>query len=207
VAKRVNPGPAMVRRQSAVLAAAVALLAGIFLGFAGGNVVFNAEHAHAPAATGPAASAPGPAAMAPGMSAQVQAMEEAAARNPGDAAGWVALGNLYFDLENPAKSVQAYQRALAINPGQADVWTDMGVMERALGKPREALAAFDKAIAINPRHEVARMNTGVVYLNDLRDKLAALAAWRELLAVSPEARMPDGKRVADVVRELSAQAK
>lgn len=139
-----------------------------------------------------------------GMAGQVKALEDAAAKNPGDVLAWVNLGNLQFDLGNPDKAVEAYQKALAIDPKLADVWTDLGVMERARQRPREAVAAFAKAVALDPNHEVARLNTGIVLLHDMGDKPAALAAWKELLARKPEAKMPDGRRLADVVRDVSA---
>lgn len=203
--KKTNPPAATVSRRSALAAVVVALLAGVFLGFSAANVIFNAEHAHAPApGAGADRTMPPPGMGGQGMAGQVKALEEAAARNPGDVQAWVNLGNLHFDLGDPDKSVEAYGKALAINPKLADVWTDMGVMERARKRPREALAAFAQALAVNPDHEVARLNTGIVLLHDLNDKQAALAAWKDLLARKPEARMPDGRRLADVVRDVAA---
>jgi len=198
----------MVRRQSAAVVVVLALLAGFFLGFETGNLVFSPGPGQGSAGAVTGAAMPGQGQTPPpGMKDQVKNLEDQAAANPKDPQAWVALGNMYFDLDNPAKAVEAYQKGLTIKPDQPDVWTDMGVMQRALKKYPEALASFDKAVALNPRHEIARLNQGVVYLYDLGQPEQAAKVWKELLVVNPEAVLPGGKRVADVVAEIEATDK
>lgn len=218
-----SDAPAMVRRSSAVLLCVVMLLAGVFMGWQGAVIVFNqdlgkgggagmhesAEQAQkgqnpmTQAQGGMNAMMGGGNPMMSGLMAQAKALEEKTAKNPGDKQAWVELGNLYFDADLPDRAVVAYKKALDLDPKQPDVWTDMGVMLREQKKPQEALDAFRKAIAVKNNHEIARLNVGIVLLNDLGDKQGAVAAWKELLAINPEAKSPDGRKVADAVKELS----
>lgn len=198
----------MVRRQSAVALCVVMLLAGVFLGWQGAVVVFNQDAAqggkpgmHQQAQQPAQGQSQNP--MTSPLMAQAKAMEDQAAKSPNDPVIWAKLGDTYFDAELPDRAVAAYQKSLALSPNQPDVWTDMGVMLRVMGKTQEALKAFEQAVSIDPKHQQSRLNTGVVYLFDLKDKQAALKAWQELLAIHPEAKMPDGKRVADAVKEIA----
>jgi hypothetical protein len=203
---------AMVRKQSAVVLAVVMLLAGAFIGWQGALLMANQDRVVTGAAPGaPSAGMPGnmPGSMpgqggdTPPLMDQAKAMEDKAAKNPNDPAAWAQLGDTYFDTGLSGRAVAAYQKSLALKPNQPDVWTDMGVMLRAEGQPQEALKAFEQAMSIDPKHEQSRLNQGVVLLYDMKDKAGALKAWQGLLALNPQARMPDGKSVADAVKDLS----
>ncbi|WP_243311364.1 tetratricopeptide repeat protein [Fundidesulfovibrio agrisoli] len=218
----------MVRKQSAVLLCAIMLLAGVFMGWQGAVIVFNQEtvagrgagqeHGQQPQAGMPPQGMPpqgmpqggmnammggGQNPMMTNLMAQAKTLEDKAAKTPNDVKVWVDLGNLYFDADLPERSVAAYEKALALDAGQPDVWTDMGVMLRAIKKPQEALKAFQKAVSLQNNHEIARMNIGVVKLYDLGDKAGAAEAWNQLVAINPGAKMPDGRKVADAVKDLS----
>ena len=80
--------------------------------------------------------------------------------------------------------------------------TDLGIMHRELGEFEKAVADFRRASTVNPRHENAMFNEGVVLYYDLKRKNEALKAWQRLLAVNPAAHAPDGKAVADLIRQL-----
>ena len=134
--------------------------------------------------------------------ARIAELEVATAAKPGDQAGWVELGNLYFDTHQPQKSIAAYERALGLGKASPDVWTDLGIMQREAGLPGKALASFDAALALNPRHENALYNKGVVLLHDTGDRAAAAAVWERLGEVNPGAKTPDGRLVKDIVAEL-----
>ncbi|MFP5240090.1 MAG: tetratricopeptide repeat protein [Acidobacteriota bacterium] len=219
-----GPVPAgMVRKQSAVLLCAIMLLAGVFIGWQGAVIVFNQEtvagrgaaqeHGQAPQAGMPPQGMPqggmnammggGQNPMMTNLMAQAKTLEDKTAKNPGDVKAWVELGNLYFDADLPERSVTAYEKALALDAAQPDVWTDMGVMLREMKKPQEALKAFQKAVSLQKNHEIARLNIGVVKLYDLGDKPGAIEAWNALVAINPGAKMPDGRKVADAVKDLS----
>ncbi len=143
---------------------------------------------------------------APAISAehaeQLARLEKATEAAPDVPAGWVALGNAYFDHDMVDKAIAAYKKALAISPGNAQVWTDLGVMHRRAGNLTEALAAFDKASALAPSLEVPLFNKGLILMHDQNDAAGALAAWKKLLAVNPEARTPSGMLIKDLVRKL-----
>lgn len=119
--------------------------------------------------------------------------------NPGDVNAWIELGNRYFDSHQPAKSIEAYKRALELEPQNADVLTDLGIMYREAGDYEAAVQSFRKARQVDPRHVNSMFNEGVVLLNDLKRPGEARQAWQRLLDINPEARSPDGKRVADMV--------
>ena len=181
---------------------AAALAVGIFIGL-------QLTVLQAPS---PVASLPQPGGRPPAAQAPVTAADQAAARipglkaradsNPDSAPAWTDLGNAYFDADQPAQAVEAYRHALALAPGSADVWTDLGVMLRELGRYQEAVQSFDKARQLDPTHRNARFNKGVVLYHDLNDKAGAIAAWKEVLAIDPNASSPDGAPLKDMLREL-----
>jgi cytochrome c-type biogenesis protein CcmH/NrfG len=126
--------------------------------------------------------------------------------HPENAAMWAELGNLYFDLHELEKAIGAYHRSLAVEPANADVWTDLGVMYRRSGQPEKAIESFDKAVAVDSRHEISRLNKGIVLLHDFNDKEGALRAWEALLEINPVAVAPNGQPVEELVRSYKNQA-
>lgn len=135
-------------------------------------------------------------------SAQLLKLRQAVADNPQDAGAWAQLGNFYFDIDEYENAIPAYQKHLKLRPDNADVWTDLGVMYRRRGQPDEAIRAFDKAAEVTPQHRQSRFNKGVVLMYDLKDQPAALKAWEELLKIDPSFQTPQGRPLADLVRQL-----
>lgn len=150
----------------------------------------------------PGATDPAQAGLPPGLAARLAELEAAVRKDPASAASWTELGNLFFDAGRVHEAINAYERSLAIAPGNADVLTDLGIMYRENDAPEKAVDCFRKALAAEPRHENALFNAGVVLYTDLGRKDEAVAAWRRLLALNPQARAPDGRSVLEMVRRL-----
>ena len=127
-------------------------------------------------------------------------------QNPGNAEAWTQLGNAYFDSNQPAQAIEAYNKSLELIPGNPSILTDLGVMYRRNGQSDKAIEAFDQALKISPGFEQALFNKGVVQYNDLGDIQGAIATWKELLAVNPDARGPNGVMVSEMVDNLAKQA-
>ena len=153
---------------------------------------------------GRAVAAPEPSAqdLPPELAARLAALESAVRKEPDSAGNWAELGNLFFDAGRVREAINAYERSLALAPGNADVLTDLGVMYRESREPQTAVDCFRKALAADSRHENALFNVGVVLYTDLGRRDEALAAWRRLLGVNPQARAPDGRPVSEMVRRL-----
>lgn len=187
-----------VRRETLLIVTFLALAVGFF-----GGVVFAVFKSDSKA---PVASAPVQTGTpAPAATDQIAALEREARANPSDANAWIRLGNAYFDSNQYEASINAYRKSLELNPGNPNVWADMGVMYRRSGKPEEAIKAFDQAIAADPKHEVSRMNKGIVLLHDLNDFDGAIEAWEGLLEVNPIAMAPNGVSIDQMVTELKKQ--
>ena len=178
-----------------LLALAVGFFGGVMLG------VFKSDTVDVPGRPAPSqAKAP-----EAGKASMIAALEKETGSNPGNLEAWIELGNSYLDTKQYEKSIGAYRKALEINPDNANVWTDMGVMYRRNGNPQEAIDAFDKAIEADPKHEVSRLNKGIVLLHDLQDVDGALKAWEGLLEINPVAMAPTGRSVDEIVQQLKKQ--
>jgi cytochrome c-type biogenesis protein CcmH/NrfG len=188
-----------VRKETFWLVTLLALAVGFF-----GGVMFGVLKSDTAALPGKPAPLP---ARAPDSdkSSMIAALEKETQSNPGNLEAWVELGNSYFDSEQYEKSIAAYRKSLEINPDNANVWTDMGVMYRRSGNPQAAINAFEKAIEVDPKHEVSRMNKGIVLLHDLQDVDGAIKAWEGLLEVNPVAMAPTGRSVDEIVQQLKKQ--
>jgi len=198
MAKTAAPDPKNhMRKETALLIALLALAVGFFGG------VFFGVYKSGPSVKGMPAGMP-PSAQKE-LQDQITALEKETQQNPANVAAWVELGNAYFDTDRFENSIQAYRKALDLKPDNADVWTDMGVMHRKAGRPQEAIKAFDQAIAVNPKHEVSRLNKGIVLLHDLQDAAGALSAWEGLLEINPTAMAPGGVSVDQMVQSLKKQ--
>ena len=120
---------------------------------------------------------------ASGTQTQIAATRQSV--EPVNAAGWIALGNKYFDSQQRQKAVEAYSKALQLEPNNPDVLTDQGVMYRELGAFDKAIANFEKASTINPRHLPSLLNLGVLYAQDLKDPDKAIKIWTHLIQIAP----------------------
>ncbi|MDJ0987432.1 MAG: tetratricopeptide repeat protein [Desulfobacterales bacterium] len=172
------------------------------VGFFGGVVfaVFKSD-SRAPV-TSPPAQMGAPSSVSADRIAALKRQTEA---EPGNVKVWTELGNAYFDSDQHQASISAYRKALDLDPHNPNVWTDMGVMYRRSGKPEEAIKAFDQAISVDPKHEVSRMNKGIVMLHDLNDADGAIKAWEGLLEVNPIAVAPNGISIDQMVTQLKKQ--
>lgn len=193
-----------VRKSTMYMAVAVALIVGVFLGVQASSI-----YAPAPAQEKRVVPAPGQQAqdgvasqISPEIMGRILELEQAVLKNPGDVAAWTKLGHLYFDTHQPRKAIPAYEKSLALKPGDPDVLTDLGVMYREDHQHDRALAAFEKAIAINPGHQIAHFNKGIVLYFDLERKDEAMKTWRELLAINPDAKAPNGQPLKEMMQSL-----
>lgn len=171
-------------------------LAGVVFGFVVGYMTAGWETGPRPVAIGQAAGTAGaPAATggaAPSVGArppldpnEVKAMESLAARQPGDAAVRVELGNTYMDAQRWDEAIRWYSEALQIAPGSPDVATDLGACYVSSGRPAQGLALFESVLKASPDHRNARFNAGVA-LQQLGRGREAADAWEELLRRHPQ---------------------
>ena len=186
-----------IRKETFYMVTLLALAVGFF-----GGVVFAVFKSDSKAPVPSAPAQMGTPAPAPAGSDRIAALERQTQADPGNVKAWTELGNAYFDSNQYEASISAYRKSLELNPNNANVWTDMGVMYRRSGKPEEAIKAFDQAIAVDPKHEVSRMNKGIVLLHDLNDFKGAIEAWEGLLEVNPIAMAPNGVSIDQMVTEL-----
>ena len=196
-------------RQALYMAILISLTIGFIAGaaytsfkLAGGTPGGHDHTGDAPVAAGKPAT---PAGGGPDVDARIAELENFLDQNPKDPEVWSELGHLFFDTHQFDKAIQAYQRSLAIDPDNPAVLTDMGVMYRRSGDPEKAVQAFDQAVAVSPGFETALFNKGVVLMADLNDLDGAMAAWKELVRVNPDATTPNGEKVADIVGRMSSQ--
>ena len=190
-----------VRKETFWLATLLALAVGFFGGVM--FAIFKSDNVAVPGQR--QAQVPQTPAPDPGRLNMIAALEKETRDNPANAKAWIELGNSYFDAGQNEKSIQAYRRVLEIDPNNANVWTDMGVMYRRSGNPQEALKSFDKAIEADPKHEVSRMNKGIVLLHDMNDMDGAIKAWEDLLAVNPVATAPNGQSIDQMIQQMKKQ--
>ena len=199
--KKQNIEGQYVRKETFWLVTLLALAVGFFAGVM--FAIFKSDSTAVPSQR--QAQAPPPQAVDPDSSNMIAALEKETRDNPQNVKAWIELGNSYFDTNQFQKSIQAYRKSLEIDPNNANVWTDMGVMYRRSGDPQEAIKSFNKAMEVDPKHEISRMNKGIVLLHDLNDMDGAIRAWEELLKINPVAMAPTGRSIDEMVQQMKKQ--
>lgn len=185
-----------IKTESTILIAFIALT----IGFVGG-VAFGIYKSD-PAPAMPGMGMPPSANASADQAEQIETLKDLTLKTPDDAKLWVQLGHLYFDSGKYQEAIEAYEKSLEIAPGDPDIITDLGVMYRRVGKPEKAVAKFDEAIAIDPSHQISRFNKGIVLMHDLEDAEGAVETWRKLLELNPEAKMPNGQPVRELISQF-----
>ncbi len=160
-----------------------------FFGLVAGWIIGSQQaRTAAPAAPAATQSEAAPAGQAPAIldQAAVQALRNAADRDPKDAAARTELANLYFDAEQWNEAVRWYGEALAIDPKSADVSTDLGICYYYLNQPDRALKQFEYSLSVSPRHTKSMFNMGIVRAFGKQDLQGAAAIWNTLIDTAPD---------------------
>jgi cytochrome c-type biogenesis protein CcmH/NrfG len=172
-------------------------VAGILFGLIAGWVLGSQQAAVArpgvAAAPQQAASAPQAGQQQPAVLDQnrVQALRTVAEQNPADSKTRVELGNLYFDAEQYADAIGWYEAALKISPKDPNVSTDLGVALYYTNQPDRAIKQFEHSLSIDPTHTKTLLNMGIVKAFGKQDLEGAQAAWKKVVALSPDS--PEGQ--------------
>ena len=164
-----------------------------------------------PAVAGAVAAAPAPRAAASAKPApnpdEVKALESLAARQPGDVAVRVELGNLHMDAERWDEAIRWYREALILDPARRDTMLDLGTCLLRVGRPGEGLVEFEKMLQMDPGHRNALYNKGIALLQMGRGSEAAVA-WEELLRRHPDDPQIQGLRARiEQIRATAAGGK
>lgn len=133
------------------------------------------------------------------LHSRIAELEKLVASDPKNLQAWVALGNDYFDAQNPKKSIEAYNKALELKPDDPNVLTDQGVMFRALGFYDKALKNFERAYKVKPDHLQSLFNMGIVYLEDLKQPSKARTLFEAV------ARKGANSEIGNQAREILKQ--
>ncbi len=185
-----------------------ALIIGLVAGFLGGVLFSSFKLGPETVRSTPAAtSAAAPAQMESQTREAINNLEAEVTANPDNVEAWTRLGHFYYDTGQVTSAIKAYERSLELQPGNPDVWTDLGVMHRRNDQPQKAIDAFEHAFSIQPNHETSRINKGIVLLYDMNKPEETIAAWEELLAINPDALMPNSTPLKVAINEIKEQIK
>jgi cytochrome c-type biogenesis protein CcmH/NrfG len=117
---------------------------------------------------------------------QIAHISDILAQDSSNFDAWVALGNLYFDIDDAAGAIAHYTAALALQPDNLNVKTDLATMERAAGHPERAISLLNEVVAADSTAQQAWFNLGVIYSFDLNDSRNAIAAWKRFIQLNPQ---------------------
>lgn len=134
---------------------------------------------------------------------------------PDSAKGWIALGNYYFENNEPEKAIETYRQALEIEPANEVAITNMALSYDKMKDYENALKTYEQAMEVIPEEKAFPFNLGLIYYNMSADTLEtkltkeqrmeyledALQYFNRALELDPE--MKDAYRAkSDILIEL-----
>jgi len=160
-----------------------------FFGFVVGWIIGSQQVRVSPAAAtqGMTQSQAAPADQAPKLvdEVEVQALKNAADRDPKNATARTRLGDLYFDAERYDEAITWYQESLKVDPKNPNVSTDLGISFRNLNQPDRALKQFEYSLSVDPTHLMTMLHMGIVRAYGKQDLEGAAAIWKKLIDTAP----------------------
>jgi cytochrome c-type biogenesis protein CcmH/NrfG len=139
------------------------------------------------------------------MQQEIKLLQEASAKDPGNGAVWIKLGNMLMDTSRFKEAADAYQKALEIDPKNVDVRVDMAVCYRNSGNTDISVKELRKAIEINPSHVNAHKNLAIILAYNLNDSAGAVKEFEKTLQLAPNA--PDAERIKAEIQRLQTAKK
>ena len=128
---------------------------------------------------------------------RVRTLEAAAARDAGDPAPRIELGDLFFDAERYADAIRWYEAAFALDSTNPNLSTDLGVSYYYTDDPDRALAQFARSLEVDPTHVKTLLNTGIVRAFGKQDPGGAVEAWQQVVDLAPES--PEGRAARQAI--------
>lgn len=123
--------------------------------------------------------------------------------NPGDAWGWVVLGNLYAKSEKDWPTAEKFlRRALEISPNDPWALNGLAAITAQRGQTDEAVKMFEQAIATNPDVPNPYYGVGVIFNRTGKPEMATRALDR--LFSNAKVQDARAKHVFDQARALYA---
>jgi len=84
--------------------------------------------------------------------------------NPQHMASYMAMADLYVEVDRPKDAIQTYSDAIKAFPEEPLVYNNLGMLYQDQKRYNEALRAFSAALKKNPKYHVALTNRGYTWL-------------------------------------------
>jgi tetratricopeptide (TPR) repeat protein len=110
--------------------------------------------------------------------------------DPDNAGIWFAQGSLALRDGRPDEGLELLRQGLRRDPRNANAYFDLGNAHILLNQPRQALEAFKRAAELR-RDFWEAINNQALVLYELDQVDQAIAHWRRVLEIQPEAAEPN----------------
>jgi tetratricopeptide (TPR) repeat protein len=122
---------------------------------------------------------------------------------PGNAFGYISIGNVYLQEGKYAEAIPSYQKALALQPHSA-TYTNLGTAYFFLKRYSDAVPMYEKAVEMDPNDETLAGNLADAYRwSGQRDK--ANATYDKAIALGYKA-LEVNPRSAETMGSLALRA-
>ncbi|MCB0106629.1 MAG: tetratricopeptide repeat protein, partial [Caldilineaceae bacterium] len=112
--------------------------------------------------------------------------EQAVANHPTNVEQQIDLGIAYFHAARYPDALATFQKAVELEPNNARAYNWVGRAYYYLGPPEQAITAYEHAIALSQESIDPYFGLGILYVAQLGDYEAGLAAFQRGLAQHPE---------------------
>jgi tetratricopeptide (TPR) repeat protein len=99
-----------------------------------------------------------------------------------DAAGWVNLGWIYRNMNQPRESIAAYQKGLELDPKQEQAALGLGWAYQYTKEYDKAIAAYEQAMRIDPKEAAPDANLGIAWCYFFKRDVPQAKAYMEKAA-------------------------
>lgn len=133
------------------------------------------------------------------MKQEIARFEDILKKDPENKDAIVALGNLYFDINQFDKASGYYEKAVAADPKNVNLITDLGTCYLRTNDYGKALEYYNRSLAIDPNHFQTLMNLGIARMAT-GDRKGAAEVWEKVVQLYPD--NPEAAALKDAVKRL-----
>ena len=98
---------------------------------------------------------------------------------------YIYKGDQAYASDNMGKTLEYYLKGLELYPGHYEAWFNLGNIYAVHEDYYSAIDAYEHAITANPKYVLAKMNMGIVYLEDLGFFDDAIKQFDEITKIKP----------------------